>query len=253
MADKQPRSVYTHPSEVSDQIFAKLGIIEGFLDFSHRFQFAENLMDCVSIIKNCENQGMLLNQFYHKPIQATLDSDIIEKLEQIWFVGGYLLTEYAVQNDNKYEKRMEFLFEYPDEVSTDDDIEQLPPLLGMKPKDEISGDTPLIRIGVAVPEKIAYAGCDPSWLSESAKLKYERNGNYYNYFETVGDILNSENWTQDVSRSYYDFTTTLLFRTWKVYGDQVRVMCWKIARELKDSAVTVVSEYSKRKANSLGD
>lgn len=107
MADKQPRSVYSHPSEVADQIFAKLGIIEGFLDFSHRFQFAENLMDCVSIIRNCENQGMLVNQFSHKPIQTHFDSGIIEKLEQIWFQGGYLLTEYVVQNQNKYEKRME--------------------------------------------------------------------------------------------------------------------------------------------------
>ena len=237
--------------EVADQIFAKLGIIEGFLDFSHRFQFAENLMDCVSIIRNCESQGMLVNQFSHKPIQTTFDLDIIEKLEQIWFVGGYLLTEYAVQNDNKYEKRMEYLFEYPDNVNDGDDIEQIPPLLGMKPKDEISGDSPLIRIGVAIPENIAYKNQDPTWLSESAGLKYEKNGNYYPYFETVGDIINSEHWTQDVSRSYYDITTTIIFRNWKVYGDIVRVLCWKIARELKEPTLAIVSEKKKLSVSDL--
>ena len=237
--------------EVADQIFAKLGIIEGFLDFSHRFQFAENLMDCVSTIRNCESQGMLVNQFSHKPIQTTFDLDIIEKLEQIWFVGGYLLTEYAVQNDNKYEKRMEYLFEYPDNVNDGDDIEQMPPLLGMKPKDEISGDSPLIRIGVAVPEKIAYANCDPTWLTESAGLKYEKNGSFYPYFETVGDILNSEHWTQSVSRSYYDITTTIIFRNWKVYGDIVRVLCWKIARELKTPELAIVSEKKKLSVGNL--
>ena len=237
--------------EVADQIFAKLGIIEGFLDFSHRFQFAENLMDCVSTIRNCESQGMLVNQFSHKPIQTTFDLDIIEKLEQIWFVGGYLLTEYAVQNDNKYEKRMEYLFEYPDNVNDGDDIEQIPPLLGMKPKDEISGDSPLIRIGVAVPEKIAYANCDPTWLTESAGLKYEKNGSFYPYFETVGDILNSEHWTQSVSRSYYDITTTIIFRNWKVYGDIVRVLCWKIARELKTPELAIVSEKKKLSVGNL--
>ncbi len=251
MADKQPRSVYTHPSEVSDQIFAKLGIVEGFLDFSHRFQFAENLMDCVSIIQNCEKYGMLVNQFSHQPITMTLDQEVVYKLTQIWFQGGYLLTEYVVQNDNKYEERMEFLFEYPDEIGDEDSIEQLPPLLGMKPKDEISGDEPLIRIGVAVPEKIAYANQDPTYLSESCGLKYLKGGFEYPYFETVGDIINSEHWTQSVSRSYYDITTTILFRNWKAYGDIVRVMCWKIARELKEPALAVVSERKKLNVSDL--
>ena len=252
MADKQPRSVYTHPMEVADQIFAKLGIIEGFLDFSHRFQFAENLIDCISIIKNCENQGMMVNQFSHKPIQTKLNDEMVDKLNQIWFQGGYLRTTYAIQRDNKYVVNEEYLFEYPDEIDHDTEtIEQLPPLLGMKPKDEISSETPLKRIGVAVPECIAYANEDPTWLTESAKLKYEKNGNFYPYFETVGDILNSEHYTKDVPLNYYDNTTTTLFRTWKHFGDPIRVMCWKIARELKTPELAIVSEKKKLSVGNL--
>jgi hypothetical protein len=146
--------------------------------------------------------------------------------------GGYLRTTFAVQNDNRYIENEEFLFEYPDEVMQNQDIQQLPPLLGLKSKDELSGPEPLKRIAVAVPEKVAYANEDPTWLSETAKLKYEKNGSFYPYFETVGDIMNSEHWTKDVPLNYLDNTFNTIWRFFYEYINEFRADAWIMARQM---------------------
>lgn len=233
MANNKAHSVYTFPNKIPGLIDEKLGMAEGFIDTMKKITFAENIVDLMKLLAVFERKGECKNHFSGKLIKKKIDQDLMQKIDQIMNVGGYLLTTFAFDGiGNKYIRNEEYLFEFPDEIADDQEIEQLPALLGLKSKDELSGPEPLKRIAVAVPEKIAYRNEDPTWLSEVAKLKYEKNGKFYPYFETVGDIINSEHWTKDVPLNYLDNTFNTIWRFFYEYINEFRADAWIMAREM---------------------
>ena len=232
LQNNKSHSVYTFPNKIPGLIDEKLGFSEGMIDTMKKITFAENIVDLMKLLAVFERKGECKNGFSQKPIEKKIDKELMYKIDQIMNQGGYLRTTFALQNDNKYIENEEFLFEYPDQVFQNQDIQQLPPLLGLKSKDELSGNEPLKRIAVAVPEKVAYANEDPTWLSETAKLKYEKNGKFYPYFETVGDIMNSEHWTKDVPLNYLDNTFNTIWRFFYEYINEFRADAWIMARQM---------------------
>lgn len=225
-------SVYTFPNKIPGLIDEKLGMAEGFIDTMKKITFAENIVDLMKLLAVFERKGECKNGFSGKEIKKKINQELLSDIDQIMNQGGYLRTTYETQRDNKYIVNEEYLLEYPDNVSDDETIEQLPGLLGLKSKDELSGPEPLKRISVAVPECIAYKSEDPTWLSETAKLKYEKNGSFYPYFETVGDIMNSEHYTKDVPLNYLDNTFNTIWRFFYEYVNEMRADMWIMARQM---------------------
>lgn len=234
MKNNTKHAQYTFPNKIPLLIDEKLGMAEGFIDTMKKITFAENMYDLVKLLVVFERKGECKNTLTGKPIKKRVDMDLVNKIEQIMTRGGYLRRTFIIENDNKHILKEEYLYEYPEVVYTNEDIELMPSLLGLKSKDELSGNEPLKRIAVAVPEKVAYANEDPTWLTETAKLQYLKNGVYYPYFETVGDIMNSEHWTKDVPLNYLDNTFNTV---WQYFYDLIiefRADAWIMARQMEN-------------------
>jgi hypothetical protein len=233
MKQSGSHSQYTFPDKIPKLIDEKLGMAEGFIDTQKKITFAENIFDLMKLLLIFERKGECKNNFSGKQIKKKIDQVNFGKTSQIFYNGGYLLSTYAIEHDNKYCTNEEYLFEYPENFDPKTQtIEQLPSLIGLKSKDELSGNEPLKRIAQAVPEKVAYAGEDPTWLTEVALLKYEKNGVFYPYFNTIGDIKNSEHWTKDVPLNYLDNTFNTVWRYFEHYVNEFRADAWIMARQM---------------------
>ena len=46
----QPHAVYTFSENIDDVILEKLGVAEGLLDFQHKLQFADNIVDLAELL-----------------------------------------------------------------------------------------------------------------------------------------------------------------------------------------------------------
>src|SRR3990167_1164793 len=215
--DGQPKNLYSHPREVSEFIFRQLGVYIGFLSFQHNFQWLVDLLTNLKLLRTMQEEdirmgyGMLVNQHTGKLIKTKLDNEALEKLEQVWERGGYLLTRYKQVNESFIDiVEEQYLYEYPDWDLEEgfEEISRMPSLFGLKSKDEVSSEVVLMRINEGVPEREAYRFQDPVWLTESAKLEYEKDGVLHPYFKTYQDIENSTYLTQEVPRLYHDVMTS---------------------------------------------
>lgn len=229
----QPHSLYTFPNKLAMIIYEKLGTAEGFVNFQHKLQFAENIMDLIELLGEFETQNQCVNIFTGKPITVKLDRVIMQRMKQIWYRGGYLLINYIVQNDEKFIQWTDYKFEYPEHDTSTQDVEQMPSLISLKAKDEVSSEKPLLRIGQKLPDRVVYKGQDPHWLTETAELKYTVGDKYYPYFESAQDILKSEHWTKDVPRDYYDDTASIAYHFWYQHAIVFRVNAWRMAKQME--------------------
>lgn len=237
----QPKNVYNHPRSVAELIYRILGVYIGFVSFQHNFQGLVDLLNHLKLLRSMEDEdirkgyGMLVNEHTKIPIKTKLDRDLINKLEQVWERGGYLLTRYVQVDEGFIDiKEESYLFEYPDwELGDMEDIQRMPALFSMKSKDEVSSDRFFMRINESVLEREAYRYHDPEWLCENGKLEKEKNGVLIPYFKTYDDIMKSTRTTQEVPRLYYDTMTTISWRKSLEYLNPLHVNVWAIAQELE--------------------
>ena len=231
----QPHSVYSFPLEPHELILEKLGVAEGFIDFQHKLQFIENIIDLSEILENAEDSGLLVNKFTKDQIKIKLDRHNNDFMRQIWYHGGYFVHKHEVTEDSDIISQTWFHFEPPEDYDhMTMEIETAPALISMKSRDELSSDKLLLRIGEAIPNKFAYKYEDPVLLSKEGKLQYEVKGKIYDRYETDEAIENDIDYTKDVPRSYYDRTTSNLWSAIKPYVDRFRICAWQMAKEMND-------------------
>lgn len=239
----QPKNIYNHPRSVAELIYRILGVYIGFVSFQHNFQGLVDLLNHLKFLRAMEDEdirkgyGMLVNEHTGLPIKTKLDRELLNRLEQVWERGGYLLTKY-VQVDETFVDISEevYLYEYPKfELDDFNVVSRIPALFSMKAKDEVSSERFLIRINEAVPVAEAFKNCDPEWLSENGKLEKERNGVIIPRFKTYEDILTSTNTIQEVPRIYHDIMTTIAWRESLTILNPLHVNVWRIAKDLEDT------------------
>lgn len=237
----QPKNLYDHPRELPELIFRQLGVYIGFISFQHNFQGLTNLLMFLKLLRTIEDEDirkdykMLVNEHTKIPIKTKLDREALDRLEQVWERGGYLLTRYQNINENFVDIVEEkYLYSYPDwELTENEEISRIPSLFGLKAKDEVSSENFLIRINEGVPEREAYRNQDPRWLCENGHLEYESNGVIIPYFKNYNDILNSTFYTQEVPRLYHDLLTTIAWRESIKPLTILHANIWKMAQELE--------------------
>ena len=235
---RQPRKNYVHSSNIEEEIFARLGVLEGQERFNHRFAFAENLMDLIDWIQSCEKQNLLVSKHTKKPIKTKFNPDIIEKINFVWKRNGYRLTQWEEkQNANVFVKSVKWTKYFPEEpnkLEAEQEIARLPSLRNLKPMDKRTDDTYMIRIGEPVAVATAFENEDPIQLSKVGKMQYEWHGKIYDMFETIEDIKNSRDFTKHVGRHFFDDTTNLLFDVWSVFANEIRAVIFKMGKEIKE-------------------
>ena len=235
----QPHKLYTFSEKIDEIIFEKLGVAEGFIDFQHKLQFIDDMIDLAEMMiaweGETEEDNELLNNFTGKPVPTKVDRKTIGFMTQIWYHGGYFVHQHIETTDTDEIIQTKFYFEPPDEYDhMTMEIEPAPALISMKSRDELSSDKPLLRIGEVVPNKIAFKYEDPILLSKEGKLQYEVDGKIYDRYKTDEDIENDIDYTKDVPRSYYDRTTSNLWSAIKSYVDKFRVGAWRMAKEMNE-------------------
>ena len=251
----QPHKLYTFSEKIDDIIFEKLGVAEGFIDFQHKLQFIDDMIDLAEMLiaweGQTEEENELLNNFTGKPIPTKVDRKIIGFMKQIWYHGGYFLHEHLETEDMDMVTKTWFCFSPPNYNPSYQEIEPAPALVSMKARDSLSSSNILMRIGEPVPNKIAYKNEDPILLSKEAKLQYEVGGKIYDRYTKDEDIDNDIDFTKDVSRNYYDFTTSILWMAIKPFVDKFRKNAWKIAKEVREYQVTDMDEREYNEATEL--
>lgn len=239
-SDGQPKNVYSHPREVSELVYKQLGVYIGFVSFQHNFQGLTDLLINLKLLRTMEDEdkrmgyGMLVNEHTKQPIKTRLDRDSLERLEQVWERGGYLLTRYEKVSEDVTDIKEEFyLYEYPEDLSDNEEIQRMPALFSMKSKDEVSSENVLMRINEAVPEREAYRFQEPRSFCENAKLEYEENGVMIPFFKSVSDIENSPYWTMHVPRLYHDIMTSIAWRESLKWIGRLHVNLWRVGKDLE--------------------
>ena len=236
----QPKNLYNHPRELPELIFRQLGVYIGFISFQHNFQGLTNLLMFLKLLRTLEDEDirmdykMLINEHSKIPIKTKVDRETLNRLEQIWERGGYLLTRYHKVNENFTDIiAEEYHYSYPEYDPDTEEVSRMPSLFGLKAKDEVSSESFLIRINEGVPEREAYRYQDPEWLCENGHLEKEKAGVIVPYFKTYDDILNSTYYTQEVPRLYHDTMTSIAWRESLKPLMMLHANIWKMAQELE--------------------
>ena len=240
--DGQPKNLYLHPREISEFIYRNLGVYLGFLSFQHNFQGLVDMLTHLKLLRTMEDEdirmgyGMLVNEHTKKPIKTRLDREALNKLEQVWEKGGYLLTRLKQVNENFIDIEEEkYLYEYPEWELQEgfEEVTRMPSLFGLKSKDEVSSEVFLMRINEGVLEREAYRNQDPVQLCANGKLEYEKDGVLIPFFKTYADIENSTFFTEEVPRLYHDTMTSIAWRESLIWLNRLHVNIWKIGMELE--------------------
>lgn len=237
---KQPKSILVHPASFVDYMAITMGVIEFHGDYDHTFMSFGLFKTLINRVNIALRDGIIgqENKVTKKPRKKFLNIEHVKKCLQVYLGHVWLYQrrdeDYEIDSYKIIYNPEEELGINEEELGEREELIKLPALEAMSPTSLIKDRKEFgVKIREHVEVKYAWWGYDHIQLATEAHLAYYLPTETRAIFESMEEVLTSDELIDYVSREYFNKVIKHLLLDFIKYADEIFIEMHTIIRDEK--------------------